>query len=108
MPLDADILFDVRCLPNPYYDVKLRPLTGKDEAVREFMQAQPEVAELFGDICRFIEKWLPSFRKDNRSYLTVALGCTGGQHRSVYLVEKLAEHFRETEQVVTRHRELKS
>ena len=108
VPLDADILFDVRCLPNPYYDVKLRPLTGKDEAVREFMQAQPEVAELFGDICRFIEKWLPSFRKDNRSYLTVALGCTGGQHRSVYLVEKLAEHFRETEQVVTRHRELKS
>ncbi len=107
VPLDADILFDVRSLPNPYYDMRLRPLTGKDEAIQHFLAAQPEVQDLLSDIRQFIEKWLPSFRRDNRSYLTVALGCTGGQHRSVYLVERLAEHFRKTEQVVTRHRELK-
>ena len=107
VPLDADIIFDVRCLPNPYYDTRLRPLTGKDAAIREFMEAQPEAEELLTDIRQFIEKWLPSFRKDNRSYLTVALGCTGGQHRSVYMVERLADHFRQFEQVITRHRELK-
>lgn len=108
VPLDADIIFDVRCLPNPYYDTRLRPLTGKDAAIREFMEAQPEAEALLTDIRQFIEKWLPSFRKDNRSYLTVALGCTGGQHRSVYMVERLADHFRKFEQVITRHRELKS
>lgn len=108
VPLDADIIFDVRCLPNPYYDTHLRPLTGKDAAIRDFMEAQPEAEELLSDIRQFIEKWLPSFRKDNRSYLTVALGCTGGQHRSVYMVERLADHFRPSEQVITRHRELKS
>ena len=108
VPLDADIIFDVRCLPNPYYDPRLRPLTGKDAAIREFMEKQPEATELLDDIRHFIEKWLPSFRRDNRSYLTIALGCTGGQHRSVYMVEKLADHFRQFEQVVTRHRELKT
>ena len=106
VPLDADIIFDVRSLPNPYYDMRLRPLTGKDKAVKEFLESQPDVAELLKDIRKFVEKWLPSFRRDNRSYLTVALGCTGGQHRSVYMVEQLARHFRKKEQVVTRHREL--
>lgn len=108
VPLDADIIFDVRCLPNPYYDARLRPLTGKDASIREFMEKQPEAGELLADIRQFIEKWLPSFRNDNRSYLTIALGCTGGQHRSVYMVEQLADHFRQFEQVIIRHRELKS
>lgn len=108
VPLDADIIFDVRCLPNPYYDVRLRPLTGKDAPICEFMEKQPEAGELLADIRQFIEKWLPSFRNDNRSYLTIALGCTGGQHRSVYMVEQLADHFRQFEQVIIRHRELKS
>lgn len=106
VPLDADLIFDVRSLPNPYYDTRLRPLTGKDKPVREFLESQPDVAELLKDIREFVEKWLPSFRRDNRSYLTVALGCTGGQHRSVYMVEQLGRHFRKKEQVVTRHREL--
>ena len=106
VPLDADIIFDVRSLPNPYYDARLRPLTGKDKPVIEFLESQPDVSELLKDIREFVEKWLPSFRRDNRSYLTVALGCTGGQHRSVYMVEQLARHFIKKEQVVTRHREL--
>lgn len=105
-PLDADLVFDVRALPNPHYDLMLRPLTGKDDAVREFLQAQPEVSELLNDIAAFLEKWLPSFKRDNRSYLTVALGCTGGQHRSVYMIEKLAQHFGQSESVLVRHREL--
>lgn len=105
-PLDADLVFDVRALPNPHYDQKLRPLTGKDAAVRDFLQAQPEVSELLKDITAFLEKWLPSFKRDNRSYLTVALGCTGGQHRSVFMVEQLAQHFGQSESVLVRHREL--
>lgn len=106
VPLDADLVFDVRMIPNPYYDLKLRPLTGRDGAVIDFLQAQPKAIELEADIRNFVEKWLPSFKSDNRSYLTVAIGCTGGQHRSVYLVEKLAEYFRASERVVVRHREL--
>lgn len=105
-PLDADLVFDVRALPNPHYDQALRPLTGRDPAVGEFLRAQPEVNELLGDIQSFLEKWLPSYKRDNRSYLTVALGCTGGQHRSVYMVEQLAQHFRQAESVLVRHREL--
>lgn len=105
-PLDADLVFDVRALPNPHYDQTLRPLTGKDGAVRDFLESQPEVAELLQDITAFLEKWLPSFKRDNRSYLTVALGCTGGQHRSVYMVERLARHFSQSESVLVRHREL--
>jgi UPF0042 nucleotide-binding protein len=107
VPLDADLVFDVRTLPNPHYDLKLRPFTGKDAPVVDFLDAQPQVAELKQDIQRFIEKWLPAFKDDNRSYLTVAIGCTGGQHRSVYLVEQLARHFRAaSENVLVRHREL--
>lgn len=106
VPLDADLVFDVRVLPNPYYDLKLRPHTGRDEPVIAFLDSQAHVAELFTDIRAFVEKWLPAFKNDNRSYLTVAVGCTGGQHRSVYMVEQLARHFRPTERVLVRHREL--
>ncbi|MET0963933.1 MAG: RNase adapter RapZ [Noviherbaspirillum sp.] len=106
VPLDADLVFDVRILPNPYYDLALRPLNGRDEPVIHFLDALPEVGELMGDIRRFVEKWLPSFKNDNRSYLTVAIGCTGGQHRSVYFVEHLAAHFQDAARVLKRHREL--
>ncbi|WLI89519.1 RNase adapter RapZ [Massilia sp. R2A-15] len=105
VPLDADFVFDVRALPNPYYDITLRPLTGMDAPVIAFLDAQPSAADLLEDIRAFIEKWLPSFKTDNRSYLTVALGCTGGQHRSVYMAERLAAYFSPTERVVLRHRE---
>jgi UPF0042 nucleotide-binding protein len=105
VPLDADFVFDVRALPNPYYDVTLRPLNGKDAPVIAFLDAQQSATELLNDIRAFIEKWLPSFKTDNRSYLTVALGCTGGQHRSVYMAERLAAYFAPTERVVLRHRE---
>lgn len=106
VPMDADMVFDVRALPNPYYDINLRPLTGKDGPVIDFLKAQPEADELLNDIRAFVEKWLPSFKRDNRSYLSVALGCTGGQHRSVYMVEQLAAYFQTREYVVMRHREL--
>lgn len=106
VPLDADLVFDVRMVPNPYYDLKLRPLSGKDRPVIEFLEAQPEANEILRDIRAFIEKWLPAFKRDNRSYLTVAIGCTGGQHRSVYMVENLAAYFQESARVIIRHREL--
>jgi len=106
VPLDADLVFDVRVLPNPFYDVNLRPYTGRDAPVAEFLNAQPDVAVLLEDIRAFVEKWLPSFKNDNRSYLTVAIGCTGGQHRSVYIAERLAQYFGASERVLLRHREL--
>lgn len=106
VPLDADLVFDVRVLPNPHYDTRLRPLTGRDAPVIEFLADLPAVNDLLGDIRNFVEKWLPSFKRDNRSYLTVAIGCTGGQHRSVYIVEQLAKHFSANENVVIRHRQL--
>ncbi|AKZ61577.1 nucleotide-binding protein [Herbaspirillum hiltneri N3] len=106
VPLDADLVFDVRMLPNPHYDLSLRPLTGRDAPVIEFLENLPAVQDLLGDIRNFVEKWLPSFKRDNRSYLTVAIGCTGGQHRSVYIVEQLAKHFSAQENVVVRHRQL--
>jgi UPF0042 nucleotide-binding protein len=105
VPLDADFVFDVRAVPNPYYDLTLRPLDGRDAPVIAFLDAQPQATELLSDIRAFIAKWLPSFKKDNRSYLTVAVGCTGGQHRSVYMAERLGAYFSETERVVVRHRE---
>jgi UPF0042 nucleotide-binding protein len=105
VPLDADFVFDVRAVPNPYYDLTLRPLNGKDAPVIAFLDAQPEGVELLADIRAFIAKWLPAFKRDNRSYLTVAVGCTGGQHRSVYMAERLGAYFNETERVVVRHRE---
>ena len=112
IPLDADFVFDVRSLPNPHYDPILKPLTGKDAAVEQFLEQQPMVIEMLADIQHYVEKWLPSFNQDNRSYVTVAIGCTGGQHRSVYFVEQLYKyfsgaHFKQQEQkVIIRHREL--
>ncbi|MEO8170746.1 MAG: RNase adapter RapZ, partial [Oxalobacteraceae bacterium] len=100
VPLDADLVFDVRTLPNPFYDINLRPLTGQDAPVIAFLDAEPDAAELFNDIRNFVEKWLPAFKKNNRSYLTVAIGCTGGQHRSVYIAERLAHYFQTAEHVV--------
>ncbi len=106
IPLDADLVFDVRCLPNPHYDPALRPLTGRDADVIRFLEAQPEVARMEADLRRFIGDWLPAYIRDNRSYLTVGIGCTGGQHRSVYLAERLAAHFRASARVLVRHRSL--
>jgi UPF0042 nucleotide-binding protein len=106
IPLDADMVFDARCLPNPHYNPELRPLTGNDAAVVEFLENTSAAQDMFGDIRNFVERWLPSFVADNRSYLTVAIGCTGGQHRSVYLTEKLARYFEQQQQVLVRHREL--
>ena len=106
IPLDADLVFDVRCLPNPHYDPALRPLTGRDIEVIRFLDAQPEVARMEADLRRFIGDWLPAYIRDNRSYLTVGIGCTGGQHRSVYLAERLAAHFRDSARVLVRHRSL--
>ena len=106
IPLDADFVFDVRCLPNPHYDPVLRPLTGRDAEVVAFLERTPNVQKMYEDIRNFVQSWLPCFIADNRSYLTVALGCTGGQHRSVYLAEKLARHFEAQQQVLLRHREL--
>ena len=105
VPLDADFVFDVRAVPNPYYDLALRPLTGKDAPVIAFLDAQPSATEMLEDIRAFVAKWLPSFKTDNRSYLTVAVGCTGGQHRSVYMAERLGAYFGQTERVIVRHRE---
>ena len=106
IPLDADMVFDVRCLPNPHYDPDLRPLTGKDAPVVAFLEANANAREMLADIRDYIDKWLDCFVRDNRAYLTVAIGCTGGRHRSVYFVEALAAHFRETRKVLVRHREL--
>jgi len=106
IPLDADLVFDVRCLPNPHYDPLLRPLTGCDLPVIDFLDKSTSAQKMFADISRFVSDWLPCFIDDNRSYLTVAIGCTGGQHRSVYFAEKLAGHFKTQQQVLLRHREL--
>lgn len=107
LPLDADFVFDARCLPNPHWQAHLRPLSGKDAPVREFLDTQPLVAEYFADTARWLDTWLPRFELDDRSYMTIAVGCTGGRHRSVYLVEKLAAHCRSRhEGVLTFHREL--
>jgi UPF0042 nucleotide-binding protein len=109
VPLDTDMVFDVRCLPNPHYDPKLRPFTGRDPAVIEFCEADPSVQKMLEDIRRFVAEWLPCFDRDSRSYLTVAIGCTGGRHRSVYLAETLASYFRTRHsRVLVRHRELSS
>jgi UPF0042 nucleotide-binding protein len=105
LPLDADFVFDVRALPNPYYDHRLRPLTGRDQPVIDYLDALPIVHEMVDDIQAFVTKWLPRFREDNRSYLTVAIGCTGGQHRSVFIAETLAAHLAREATVIVRHRD---
>ena len=106
VPLDADYVFDVRVLPNPHYIRELRPLTGRDEGVAQYLQSQPDVGEMMAMIDAFLSRWLPSFEDDQRSYLTVAIGCTGGQHRSVYFVETLAYRFGGRVATLKRHREL--
>jgi len=106
VPLDADLVFDVRCLPNPYYTPQLRPLSGLDEPVAQFLREVPSVRRMIDHIGHFLTTWLPSYVQENRSYLTVAIGCTGGQHRSVFVVEQLAQRFRPAERVLVRHRAL--
>lgn len=106
IPSDADFVFDARCLPNPYWNEDLRKFTGRDKPVQDFLSEQDRVQEFFWQIKVFLHTWLPRFETDNRSYLTVAVGCTGGQHRSVYLTEQLASHFKkERSKVTVRHRE---
>ena len=106
LPLDAELVFDVRCLPNPHYEPTLRALTGRDQPVVSFLEAEAEVIRMRDDIARFIETWLPSYIRDNRSYLAVGIGCTGGQHRSVYMAEWLGRAFADQARVLVRHREL--
>ena len=106
VPIDADFVFDVRVLPNPYYIRELRPRTGRDAPVASYLQAQPEVGAMLEQIEAFLLRWLPAFEEDQRSYLTVAIGCTGGQHRSVYAVETLARRFAARQVTLVRHREL--
>ncbi|MEO8102846.1 MAG: RNase adapter RapZ [Betaproteobacteria bacterium] len=106
IPIDADLVFDARFLPNPFYDPQLRPLTGKDAAVREFLESDLNVARLIDDIASFLMRWLPFYVRDNRAALTIAIGCTGGQHRSVYIVEELATRFGTDQQILIRHRDL--
>jgi len=106
VPLDADLVFDVRCLPNPHYEEHLAPLTGHDAPVIEFLDQIPEVERMYTDIYHFVASWLPDYARDNRNYLTVAIGCTGGRHRSVFLAERLARTFGARYQVLVRHREL--
>ena len=107
IPADADFVFDMRCLPNPYWDLNLRPLTGLDKKVIRFLDDQEPVAAMHADILAFLERWIPEYRTSNRSFLTVAIGCTGGQHRSVYMAEKLAGSLRDIHDAVsTRHKEL--
>jgi UPF0042 nucleotide-binding protein len=107
VPTDADFVFDARCLPNPHWDAKLRPFSGKDAPVREWLDAKPDVVRYADDLRRFLDTWLPCFESDGRSYVTICIGCTGGRHRSVYLAELLADHFRQRHaQVLTYHREM--
>jgi UPF0042 nucleotide-binding protein len=107
LPQDADLVFDARLLPNPYWRVELRPQTGKDQEVREFLENEPETGKFIGEIEQLLHSWLPGYRNEGRSYLTIAIGCTGGQHRSVYLVEQLAERLREKGyNCLINHREL--
>ena len=107
IPPEADLVLDVRCLPNPYWEEDLRKYTGKDQPVIDYLRSKPEVQEMISDIQNFVEKWLPSYEAQNRHYLTVSIGCTGGQHRSVYIAETLARHFSKLyEGVIVRHRTL--
>lgn len=107
LPVDGDFVFDARCLPNPHWDPALRPLSGKDEAVRRYLEGQPLVQRYLDDVTAYLREWLPRFEGENRGYLTVCIGCTGGRHRSVYLAERLCEAFRSGEiPALSFHREL--
>ncbi|MGH8166379.1 MAG: RNase adapter RapZ, partial [Woeseiaceae bacterium] len=106
IPADADFVFDLRCLPNPYWRHELRSLTGQDASVSSFLDEQPAFVQMYEDILAFLRRWIPEYMSFDRSYLTIAIGCTGGQHRSVYMAEKLAQALKEThEPVLTRHNE---
>jgi RNase adapter protein RapZ len=106
IPMDADLVFDARCLPNPFYVPELKALNGKDDAVIQFLESSPDVVSMIGDIAAYLHKWLPKHAEENRSYLTVAIGCTGGQHRSVYCAERLKEYFKNAYSCAVRHRSL--
>lgn len=107
-PLDADYVFDVRCLPNPYWEQELRGASGLDQAVIDYLERHEQVRAMCDHLCAFLDGWLPSFAKEHRSYMTIAIGCTGGQHRSVYLAEKLARRFADKGyKTQIRHREIK-
>jgi len=107
MPVDADLVFDVRCLPNPYWKAELRDFSGLDQPVIDYLTAQPDVEEMFQDIHAYLSKWLPRFAASNRAYVTIAIGCTGGHHRSVYLAERLGQALREPlKNLQVRHRDL--
>jgi UPF0042 nucleotide-binding protein len=108
IPLDADFVFDLRCLPNPYWEQNLRPLTGKDAQVVQYLESQESVRKMYSDILQFLQHWIPKYRDFSRNYLTVALGCTGGQHRSVYMADKIADSLsKDHPQVLIRHNELR-
>lgn len=108
IPSTADLVLDARCLPNPYWEPSLRPLTGLDEEVADYLAGLPVANDYLDELIELLEKWIPRFEQDNRAYLTVAIGCTGGQHRSVYVVERLTAHFSaHRNEVLSRHRELK-
>ena len=107
VPSDADFVFDVRCLPNPHWESTLRPLTGKDDKVIDYLEKQPAAIEMLEHIKHFMITWIPRFEGESRSYMTIAVGCTGGQHRSVYITESLGEFFgTQRKNVAIRHREL--
>lgn len=107
VPVNADMVFDMRCLPNPHWKANLRPLTGKDADVINFLEEQEPVQDMYGDLESFLTRWLPSYQANNRSYITIAIGCTGGQHRSVYLAERLGSHFAQSwNDVQVRHRDI--
>ncbi|MDO5058721.1 MAG: RNase adapter RapZ, partial [Neisseria sp.] len=105
-PSNADFMFDMRSLPNPYYDPELRPFNGRDKQIQDYLAGKPEVGEMIADIETFLLRWLPRMEQESRSYVTVAVGCTGGQHRSVYVCEQLAARLRERWDVLVQHRQL--
>lgn len=107
VPIDSDLVFDVRCLPNPYWHQELRPFTGQEQKIIEFLNKNHDANTLLNDITQYLEKWIPKFQASNRNYMTVSIGCTGGQHRSVYIAEQLMKHFMsKSENIQLRHREL--
>ena len=107
LPVDADLVFDARCLPNPYWKPELRDHSGLDQPVIDYLAAQPEVEEMYQDILAYLEKWLPRFAASNRAYVTIAIGCTGGHHRSVYLANRLSQALKDSlKNVQVRHRDL--
>jgi len=107
VPVDADLVFDVRCLPNPYWKTDLRPFSGKDQQIRDYLDAEPDVQDMYQDIHHFLQKWLPRYAAGERSYMSIGIGCTGGHHRSVYIAERLVRELSaETSNLLIRHRDL--